>query len=255
MNQHDYETLMRHGGAHPAHTLTTPHPHAHEAAHPALPPPAHASPQHVHVVHEPPPPPPAHTVVYRHPAPPAEHVVHEVHEYHPSHHHAFEHEPPAGYSRRRSERHDHHEYEREREREHERIDEEDRRRRRKSKYQTSAEDIRTFPIGFRMAGIAPGTTEDIEVKPQVRFQGRRLAIAPSIARYFDVMDIKVGKDSQLAATGPLSGEALSALAVDVRVELDPAPPGIVITVTVQNNDTVAHDFRAVLYGLAEEVDE
>ena len=107
---------------------------------------------------------------------------------------------------------------------------------------------RQFPIGFELANIAPGDEEDIEVKPQVLFRGERLAIAQSIARYFDVLDIKVGKDSQLAATGALTGEAFETRAVGVRMELDTAQPGIVITLRVKNIDTAAHDFRAVLYG-------
>ena len=66
---------------------------------------------------------------------------------------------------------------------------------------------------FELTNIAAGDEEDIEVKPQVLFRGERLAIAQSIARYFDVLDIKVGKDSQLAATGPLTGEAFETRAV------------------------------------------
>jgi hypothetical protein len=107
---------------------------------------------------------------------------------------------------------------------------------------------RQFPIGFELTNIAAGDEEDIEVKPQVLFRGERLAIAQSIARYFDVLDIKVGKDSQLAATGPLTGEAFETRAVGVRMELDTAQPGIVITLRVKNTDTAAHDFKAVLYG-------
>jgi hypothetical protein len=107
---------------------------------------------------------------------------------------------------------------------------------------------RQFPIGFAKDNIAPGDEEDIEVKPQVYFRGERLAIAPTIARYFDVIDIKVGKNSQLAATGDMPGESFSALAVGVRMELDTAKPGIVITLRVRNVDTQAHDFKAVLYG-------
>jgi hypothetical protein len=107
---------------------------------------------------------------------------------------------------------------------------------------------RQFPIGFMYLDIAPGDEEDIEVKPQVYFRGERLAIPPTIARYFDIIDIKVGKDSQLAATGTMPGESFSAVAVGVRMELDTAKPGIVITVRVRNVDTVAHDFKAVLYG-------
>jgi hypothetical protein len=83
----------------------------------------------------------------------------------------------------------------------------------------------------------------------VLFRGERLAIAPSIARFFNVVDIKVGKNSQLAATGEMSGEAFSADAVGVRMELDTAQPGIVITLRVENTDNdVARDFKAVLYG-------
>jgi hypothetical protein len=251
MNDHDYDMLLHTGGAPPAHPHG--HPHALTMGHPApAPHPAHAvqhAPVHeTHVVHDARHPGPTH-IVYTHAPPPVAphpHLVHEAYPYPPQH--SFEHEPHRGYSEHRPHAHSHEHRER-------RHDDDDRPRRRPSKHQTSAEDIRTFPIGFKMTGIAGGDVEDIEVKPQVRFQGRRLAIAQSIARYFDIVDIKVGKDSQLAATGELSGEALSALAVDVRVELDPAPPGIVITLSVRNNDAVAHDFRAVLYGLVEEVDD
>jgi hypothetical protein len=39
------------------------------------------------------------------------------------------------------------------------------------------------------------------------------------------------------------------------MELDPAPPGIVITLLVHNVDTAAQDFGAVLYGLVEETND
>jgi hypothetical protein len=107
---------------------------------------------------------------------------------------------------------------------------------------------RQFPIGFMFEGVQPGDAEDIEVKPQVYFRGERLAIPVSLARYFDIVDIKVGKDSQLAATGSMPGESFATNAVGVRMELDTAKPGIVITIRVQNVDTAAHDFKAVMYG-------
>jgi hypothetical protein len=107
---------------------------------------------------------------------------------------------------------------------------------------------RQFPVGFIHENIPPGGEADIEVKPQVYFRGERLAIPPSIARYFDILDIKVGKDSQLAATGTMPGESFSALAVGVRMELDTAKPGIVITIRVRNVDAAPHDFKAIMYG-------
>jgi hypothetical protein len=107
---------------------------------------------------------------------------------------------------------------------------------------------RLFPIGFVATGIAAGEEVDIEVKPQVYFRGERLAIPQSIARYFDIIDIKIGKDSQLAATGAMPGESFSTVAVGVRMELATAKPGIVITVRVRNVDTADQDFKAVMYG-------
>lgn len=107
---------------------------------------------------------------------------------------------------------------------------------------------RQFPIGFAEDNVQPNDEIDIEVKPQVYFKGERLAIAASVARSFDVVDIKVGKNSQLAATGVMSGEAFSSLAVGTRMELDTAKPGIVITLRVRNVDSTPQNFRAVLYG-------
>jgi hypothetical protein len=112
--------------------------------------------------------------------------------------------------------------------------------------------IRDFPVGFVQAAIPAGQLAEIEVKPQVRFQGHRLAVAASQARYFNIVDIKVGKDSQLAATGEMPAEAFSSLAVGTQMELDCAPPGIVITLIVHNTDTATQDFGAVLYGEVEE---
>ena len=107
---------------------------------------------------------------------------------------------------------------------------------------------RHFPIGFTHTQIAPGQVAEVEVKPQVLFRGERLAVAPSNARSFNIVDIKVGKDSQLAATGEMPAEAFSALAVGVRMELDTAQPGIVVVLIVRNTDTAPQDFNAVLYG-------
>ena len=112
--------------------------------------------------------------------------------------------------------------------------------------------LREFPVGFIQAAVPAGANAEIEVKPQVRFQGHRLAVAASQARYFNIVDIKVGKDSQLAATGEMPAEAFSSLAVGTQMELDCAPPGIVITLIVHNTDVAAQDFGAVLYGEVEE---
>lgn len=107
---------------------------------------------------------------------------------------------------------------------------------------------RDFPIGFTSPPIPPGDPVEIEVKPQVLFKGKRLAVATSIAKEFMIIDIKVGKNSQLAATGEMTAEAFSADAVGTQMELDTASPGITITLRVRNVGTQPFPFRAVLYG-------
>jgi hypothetical protein len=108
---------------------------------------------------------------------------------------------------------------------------------------------REFPIGFAAASVPKNSTVGIETKPQVLFRGERLAIPQSIVVNFDVNDIKVGKDSQLAAPGNLPGECFSNLSIGVRMQLDTAEPGITITLSMFNNDANNdHPFKSCLYG-------
>jgi hypothetical protein len=174
---------------------------------------------------------------------------HGTHPQHQHHHHRAPvppGPPPTVVHTRPVEREVHHHYgPPEHHRHHEHHEEAPRRRRLVSQEPTNE---RQFPVGFLYENIPPGGEADIEVKPQVYFRGERLALPPTIARYFDILDIKVGKDSQLAATGTMPGESFSALAVGVRMELDTAKPGIVITIRVRNVDTAPHDFKAIMYG-------
>ena len=111
-------------------------------------------------------------------------------------------------------------------------------------------DPREFPIGFNSITPVPAnSTVGIEQKPQVLFRGERLAVPNSIVLNFDVNDIKVGKDSQLASPGNMPSECFSNLSVGVRMQLDTAEPGITLTLSMFNNDpNNPHVFKSVLYG-------
>jgi hypothetical protein len=117
-----------------------------------------------------------------------------------------------------------------------------------------AKDPREFPIGFNSSaltnGVVPaGGTSPIEQKPQVIFRGERLAVPNSIVLNFDIADVKVGKDSQLASPGAMPSECFSNLSVGVRMQLDTSEPGITITLSMTNNDANnPHAFKSVLYG-------
>ena len=110
---------------------------------------------------------------------------------------------------------------------------------------------RAFPIGFAAVGafgVGAGLQAEIDQKPQVLYRGERLAVPASLVGNFDFNDLKVGKDSQLAAAGIMPTECFSNLSVGVRMELDTAEPGILISLFVTNNAKTTQDFQAVLYG-------
>ena len=109
---------------------------------------------------------------------------------------------------------------------------------------------REFPIGFTsLTPIPAAQTGQIEVKPQVLFRGERLAVPNSLVLNFNISDVKVGKDSQLAAPGDMPAECFSNISVGVRMQLDTAEPGITITLFPRNTDgNNAHSFSSCLYG-------
>jgi hypothetical protein len=111
---------------------------------------------------------------------------------------------------------------------------------------------RQFPIGFLSPVNTPvpaNSTQTITATPQVIFRSERLAVPNSIVLNFQLVDIKVGKDSQLAAPGNLPTEVFSNISIGVRMQLDTAEPGITLTLIAQNTDTNnPHAFSSVLYG-------
>lgn len=111
---------------------------------------------------------------------------------------------------------------------------------------------RQFPIGFVTDvgfNVPANSTLQITAQPQVVFRGERLAVPNSIVLNFQLVDIKVGKDSQLAAPGNMPTECFSNISIGVRMQLDTAEPGITLTLVPQNTDTVnSHPFSSVLYG-------
>lgn len=111
---------------------------------------------------------------------------------------------------------------------------------------------RQFPIGFLSPVNTPvpgNSTQTITATPQVIFRSERLAVPNSIVLNFQLVDIKVGKDSQLAAPGNLPTEVFSNISIGVRMQLDTAEPGITLTLIAQNTDANnSHAFSSVLYG-------
>lgn len=113
---------------------------------------------------------------------------------------------------------------------------------------------REWPIGFNSsADVAAGATATITQRPQVPFRGERLIIPTPVAVTFDIIDIRVGKDSQLLASGSIPGIAFVENAQGVRLHLDTCNVGMDLTLTVQNKSTTTPaSFQAALIGRAVE---
>lgn len=108
---------------------------------------------------------------------------------------------------------------------------------------------RNLFLGLVQTGIAASALATITVQPQIPFKGYRLSVPAQFAPFFVLVDIRVGKDSQLVAPGAVPATSFSEVATGDNVSMDTASVGQLITVQVQNIDAAApHDFRATLFG-------
>lgn len=100
---------------------------------------------------------------------------------------------------------------------------------------------RRLPLGFPIAVFTAtsGTLLSRVTRPQIPISGQRLVIV--VARsgatatgLITVTDLKIGQRSQLGSADPIPAEAFSPDAVGVALDLDPAQPGIDITISFAN---------------------
>lgn len=111
---------------------------------------------------------------------------------------------------------------------------------------------REFPLGFPETTIAAGATADIVAQPQTPFRGERLVVPSDIAGLFSIDDIRVGKNSQLVAFGPLPARAFTEVGVGVGMHLDTCQVSMQIVLRVRNISGQSATFRALLIGRAVE---
>lgn len=113
---------------------------------------------------------------------------------------------------------------------------------------------RELPLGFdSVAAVPNGGSAIITQRPQVAFQGKRLIIPTAVGTTagglgFLVNDIKVGKDSQLTATGPVPAAMFGETSVGVAMYIDPALIAQDISLNVSNIGTGGARFIASLIG-------
>lgn len=96
--------------------------------------------------------------------------------------------------------------------------------------------------------IAAGAEATLSVNVQKPFQPEKLILSSADIAGWVVLDVKVGTRSQFASDGDAPAEAFTATAVYAGFEMDPASPGIVITVRVRNDNAAAAAISGMLYG-------
>jgi hypothetical protein len=110
---------------------------------------------------------------------------------------------------------------------------------------------REYPLGFESVtpgGILPGNSEVVRADPQISFRGERLVIPSDISLFFTIDDIIVGKNSQVVSSGSIPASTFSEVAVGVRLNLDTANVGNLISLRVRNIGFDPIVFRATMIG-------
>lgn len=109
---------------------------------------------------------------------------------------------------------------------------------------------RRFPIGFTVTTLTAGQSGVlIPAAPQNLFRGERLVIPSNIAFSINVQDLKVGNDSQFVAGSNVPGACFTEVAVGTHLLMKTAEIGNIISITVDNLDTVNETtFRGAIFG-------
>ncbi len=104
-----------------------------------------------------------------------------------------------------------------------------------------------FPQGPNgLTAVVAGTTVILTCRPQRVTQIKRFVIPSFIAPFFAIGDLVVGRDSMFGNAEFASAEIFAQNGVGVGLSGFIARPGIDITLTVKNLDTVDHAFYGSL---------
>jgi hypothetical protein len=108
---------------------------------------------------------------------------------------------------------------------------------------------REFPIGFdSVANIAAAAAATLTQRPQIVFRPERIVVPASVAAFFQVTDVKVGKNSQFVSAGAVPAQTFAETAFGVRLKMDTCQISQDLIIDVTNIDVAAHRFLASMIG-------
>ena len=113
----------------------------------------------------------------------------------------------------------------------------------------SGVDEREVSVGIASSPVDPAQVGDAVFQPATSFRLSRLIADPVNSVCFEVVDVKVGMNSQLPGCGaPVPGSMTSQSPEGLPFGGDVAGPGRPVTVTVRNTSASRQVFRGVLVG-------
>jgi hypothetical protein len=114
---------------------------------------------------------------------------------------------------------------------------------------TAPQKSRRYPLGFPTTVIsASGGTGTPSAQPQVLFRSERLIVPSDFAGALLLTDIKIGKNSQLAAANPLPARAFTEFGWGVDLYLDTADISQFVTLNITNNGAQQVTFNGMFIG-------
>lgn len=107
---------------------------------------------------------------------------------------------------------------------------------------------RQTPIGLGPDLVAAGAILTIITSPQIVFRPERFVVPSDIAGLFSLVDLKIGKNSQLASQNEIPCRTFDERGVGVTLKCDTAQISQQISVTVRNTSGAAATFTGCLIG-------
>jgi hypothetical protein len=111
---------------------------------------------------------------------------------------------------------------------------------------------REYILGFDSTAVPGSTSANITKRPQVIFRPERVIIPAAVGVDFQVVDIKVGKNSQFSASGEVPAVVFSESAFGVRLKMDTCQVSMDVTISVRNTNAAQRNFTAAIIGPAVE---
>lgn len=108
---------------------------------------------------------------------------------------------------------------------------------------------REFPIGFDSVNtIAAGAAATLTQRPQIVFRPERIVVPAAVAAFFQITDVKVGKNSQFVSAGAVPAATFAETAFGVRLKMDTCQISQDLIIDVTNIDVAARRFLASMIG-------